>query len=159
MAANSPIAAAQELYGTLTAANFPGATRPGIYFDQAPQYDGQQVQPGTGYVVMKDGGFNSELTFEDDTQEAGSITLEVYADTLANVDAVVKAIRWNGQTPRTRSGFDNGTLSYNSPLFHHELVHVSEVRRVAGVGKSGQRVHMAEVVYKIVSRVGGASTP
>lgn len=157
MASNSLIAGVQELYDTLTAANFPGSTRPSIYFDQGPQYDGQQVRPP--YVIIRDGGISSNHTFESDPIEGGDITLYVYADTLAHVDQIVKAIRWNGQTPRTRAGFDFGTVSLNSPLSFFHLVHKNEQRSIAGIGVNGQRTHMATVVYEAAQTVLGGATP
>lgn len=159
MASNSIIAAVMEKFDSFTASLFPGESRPPIAFDEMPQYDGGQLRTTTGYIIVKDGGLQSQHTFESDPIEAGPVIFEVYADTLAHVDQCVNAIRWNGQTPRTRAGFDFGTLILNSPRSHMQMVHRSEQRAMVGIGHTGQRVHYCAVTYDVQYVVLGGATP
>ncbi len=153
MAADSPVKACIDLYESLSAAAFPLSTRPTIWFDEAPTYDGGQVRPS--YVVIKDGGVNTESTcdMEANVIDTGDVTLEIYADTLANADAIAKAIRWNGSAPSARLGFDFGVLTYNSPFIHLQLHRKTEQRFVAGIGHNGQRTHGHRMTYGIMSGV------
>lgn len=153
MAAESPIKACIDLYETLSAVNFPSSVRPPIYFDQPPTYDGGQLRPT--YVVLKDNGVNTESNadFESNVVDTGSITLEVYADTLAGVDLVVKCIRFNGLPPSSRGGFDFGTLAMSDPFYHMSLHRKTETRSVAGIGVNSQRTHMARLEYTIMTGV------
>ncbi len=149
--AASPIAAIKALYSGLTAANFPGASRPPVYFGESPLYDGQQVRPP--YVVVRDDGLTAEHEFEANVIEDGGLTVEVYADTLEDVDMIVKAIRWNGQSPGQRAGFDFAAPSLDSPYTGMALVFRTAVRKVAGVGLAGQRTHMATMTYTLRATV------
>lgn len=158
MPADSVIRAAIDLYETLTASNFPGGSRPPIHFDLAPQTTGAGAQLDLPYCVLKDGGVVPQFDTERNGIEPTQLTLEVYASTLADVDAVVKAVKWNGQDPGDGAGFDFGTLSLNAPAYHMALVRQKEQRFVAeGLGKSGQRVHGCRVSYKAqtVVKAGG----
>ncbi len=153
MAADSPIKAAIDLYNGLSAANFPGSTRPAIYFDEGPQYDGGQVRPP--YVILKDSGVNTEMqaAFEASVVDNGEIVLEIYADTLTSADLIAKCIRWNGNPPGSKLGFDFGTLALASPFYHMSLHRKSEQRSVAGIGASGQRTHLVTMRYSVMSGV------
>lgn len=153
MASNSPIAAVRALYGTLTAANFPGASRPPLYFGEVPLYDGQQVRPP--YCVLIDNGLTPAADdFEGNVIEDGRLILEVYADTLEDVDAILKAVKYNGQAPGSKAGFDYARPALNSPYAGMVLERTGpEVRRVAGIGLGGQRTHMARVGYTFRAQV------
>lgn len=153
MAADSPIKAAIDLYDGLSAANFPSGSRPPIKFDQPPQYDGGQLYPS--YVVLKDSGVNTEMQadFECSVVDLGEIVLEVFADTLAEVDLIAKCIRFNGNPPSAKLGFDFGTLALNSPFYHMSLRRKGEQRSVAGIGHTAQRVHLCRMTYSVMSGV------
>lgn len=150
MATGSVIAAVMSKFDALTAANFPGASRPSIYLDEAPQVDGTQVRPP--YVVLRDRGTTpAEADFERHTLEVTEFTLEIYYAALADCDTAAQAVKLNGGTRAQAQGFDYGTLSDLSLLSRstHSVVRTAERRRFAGVSLSGARTHAVELDYRV----------
>src|SRR5262245_15874314 len=120
-------------YDALTASNFPGGARPPIYFGAAPQVtSGLQLRPP--YTVFSEGARRVQpLDFERNSLVTVQLFLDVYANSLAEVDTIVNCIRFNSATPvvGTGSGFDYGTVSgLSSPRSTHQLVPVGEPRRL-----------------------------
>jgi hypothetical protein len=155
MATQSIIAAGITKFAALTAANFPGATRPALYFDEAPAVNasGTQIQPtAAGYCVLKDEGQDVlSLGFERQTNEVCQFVIEVYYPSLADVDTAVLAIKRNGGTAAQGNGFDFGTLSdLASPRGTFEIVRTREQRAFAGQGKTGVPVHVCRLSYRVV---------
>ena len=155
MATQSIIAAAITKFAALTAANFPGSTRPPLYFDDAPVVTaaGAQVQPtAAGYCVLKDDGQDVlSLGFERQTNEAAHFVIEVYYPSLGDVDTAVLAVKRNGGTAAQALGFDFGTLSdLASPRGTFEIVREREQRAHAGLGKTGVPVHVCRISYRVV---------
>lgn len=151
MPKRSAIAAAMELYESLTAANFPGATRPPIFLDEAPVVDSNRVRPP--YVVIRDGGATDEPLFDGADLENGSFTLDIYAHSLDDADTIRDAVKWNGLAPSARAGFDRGTLPLTSPRGHVKLVPGSHSRRLAGLDYESRRVHLVSAEYRYAIRV------
>lgn len=154
MATQSIIAASITKFDALTAANFPGASRPALYFDDAPVVNaaGAQVQPTTaGYCVLKDDGQDVlSLGFERQTNEVCNFVIEVYYPSLADVDTAVLAIKRNGGTTAQALGFDFGILSdLTSPRGTFEIVRTREQRAGASLGKTGVPVHVCRLSYRV----------
>lgn len=87
--------------------------------------------------------------------EVTELTLTVYYDTLANVDAAVEAIKYNGGATDAGSGFDFGSLSTltGGGRVGQEIRRLSERRYTApGLGKTGQRTHACELKYRVSIR-------
>ncbi len=144
--ATSAVGAVVAKYATLTSV-------PTLYFGDAPTNEsGVQVYPP--YVVLLDEGMAPEYNFVlSKVMEPTQLTFMVYSDTLLQVDAIVQKIKYNGQVPSAKAGFDFGTLpALESPYELDELKRTSERRFVAsiqGTGKDGQRVHGCELQYRV----------
>ncbi len=150
MATTSIIAAVISKYESLTAANFPGSSRPPIYLDQAPLTDSSGAQERPPYVILRDNGQVPSYEFERTTIEVCEFVLEVYYASLADVDTAVTAIKRNGGAVGAGSGFDYGTLSdLTSPRSTHEVRRVKETRRLSSLDYSGNRVHVAILEYRV----------
>ena len=151
MPTTSIISAVMTKYDSLTAANFPSATRPPIYLDEAPPTDSSGVQERPGYVVLRDRGLvPNYLGFERHTAEVNEFELEVFYESLADVDTAVAAIKLNGGTRNQANGFDLGTLSdLISPRSTHQVLRTRETRRFAGVSLSGVRIHSCTLSYRV----------
>lgn len=101
--------AIQSKYESLTAANFPGASRPQEFEDRAPEiWNGTQLYPP--YVLFQLISTNDLLTFESDSIEEYRLVVTAFAATQDDADAIMHAIRFNGAAPSALSGFDAGTL-------------------------------------------------
>jgi hypothetical protein len=148
----SVVAAALTKYDSLTAANFPSSTRPPVYFDEAPVTDGAGAQLRPPYVVLKDSGRTPDVLSDYGGTEDGAFTLEVYAASLADVDTIVHAIKWNGQNPGQASGFDCGTLpALTAPYSLMHLLRTGEQRFVAGIDQNGRRMHCCRLTYSALT--------
>ena len=152
MAANSVVKAVMDRYETFTAANFPSASRPPIYLDDAPVTDSAGAQEYQPYVALRDGGMSVEYDTEYNAIESSQLTLEVWADSLADADQIVNAIKYNGGTIAAGSGMDFGTLSFDAGRVSFQLVRTAERRAFGGIGKAGQRVYRCEIDYRAVVR-------
>lgn len=145
--ATSVIGAVVQKYATLTSV---GAT---LYFGDAPtNASGVQIYPP--YVVLLDDGMNPEYNFTlNNVMEPTGLTFMVYANTLADVDAIVQKIKYNSQPPTSRAGFDFGDLpALDLPYRELQMKRVSEHRFVAslgGTGDVGQRVNGCELRYEV----------
>ena len=154
MATQSIISACITKFAALTAANFPNSTRPTLYFDEAPVVTASGAQlavTSTGYCVLKDEGQNVlSLGFERQTNEVCDFVIEVYYPSFADVDTAVLAIKRNGGTSADGNGFDFGTLSdLTSPRGTFEIVRTREQRAFAGMGKTGEPVHVCRISYRV----------
>lgn len=144
-------AAALTLYDGLTAGNFPGGTRPPIYFDEAPVTDGAGAQLRPPYVVLKDSGRTPDVQSDFGGTEDGAFTLEVYAASLGDVDTIVHAIKWNGANPAAATGFDCGTLTLTAPYSPMHMLRTGEQRFVAGLDHTGKRMHCCRLSYSALT--------
>jgi len=90
--------------------------------------------------------------FERNAFVTTTFKLEVWANTLADVDTIVNAVRYNGGTVGQGLGFDYGTLTFTgSPTRSTvQIIPVSEPRKLTDrVDKNGQRMHGAELTHKV----------
>ncbi len=152
MATTNTIAALMDKWNSLTAANFPSATRPLIYLDDAPVTDTTGTQEYQPYAIIRDGGSSCEFDLERNVIESQKITLEVYADSLADVDQIVEAAKYNGGTIAAGSGLEFTTLTIASLRVSHHVRRSSETRFLAGIGKAGQRVYGCRIEYDVTTR-------
>ncbi len=152
MATPSITAAVKAKFDALTASNFPGAARPPLFFGQAPQTDGTGAQQRLPYVEFSEQGRQVQvLDFERNSVLVLTLALDVYANTLADVDATVDAIRWNGGAVGGGAGFDFGTLAdLTAPRSTHQLLPAGEPRRYEPpLDIAGARVHAARMEYRV----------
>lgn len=108
MASASVIGCLIEYYGTLS---FSG--KPAIYFDEVPLVGtttADKIAPP--YVVMHDDGMTPEFDFEFNVPfETTQVRLEVFATTLALLDAYIDGIKYNGAAINAAAGFDFAVLN------------------------------------------------
>lgn len=158
MPTTSVIKAVMTKYAALTAANFPGASRPPMYLDEAPRTDSGGSQEYPPYVVLRDGGLEPTYAgFERHTLEVNGFTLEIYypddgttSGGLAAIDIAAAAIKLNGGTRDQANGFDLGTLSdLTSPRSTHQVLRVRETRRLSGYGRDGKPVYVGTLEYRV----------
>lgn len=149
MSTSSIIVAVQSKYASLTASLFPDSARPALYFDSAPLVDGVQVYPP--YVVLKDLGLTpTYLEFERTTLEVNNFAFEIYYPELGDCDTTGNAIKLNGGTRNTALGFDFGELpELGAPRESYQVLRTQEMRSLAGYGKTGPRVHLLRLEYRV----------
>jgi hypothetical protein len=151
MPTTSVTAAVITKYESLTAANFPGSSRPRIDFGSAAQVvSGLQLRPP--FVVLKDNGREVKiLDFERNNLQIVRFVFEVYAASAGDVDTIVSAIRLNGGGVGAGSGFDYGTLSdLTSPRSTHQIIPTAEPRLLSSyLDKDGVRIHGATLQYQV----------
>lgn len=158
MATHSYFNAALTKYDGLTAALFPGAVLAPVAFGKAAQVkSGSQVR--TPSVVFTDTGSAPEYQSDYGGPETGGFTIDVYADSMSDVDKIVAAIKWNGQAPGNRAGFDLGTLTLDAPLYHVALTRTNEVRSYEGDGQTAQRVHKCTLTYRAEFAINPSTAP
>lgn len=152
MAATEAVLAALDKYNALTAANFPAATRPAIYFDEAPPVDSAGASEYPPYVVLKDEGTTPVLEFERQVTDLTTLRFEVYATSLATVNGVITAIRFNGGAVGAGAGFDYGTFPTLAAGYSTvQIKRVSERRFRAGTwGFGAQIIHAGELRYEVL---------
>jgi hypothetical protein len=152
MPTTSIISAVITKYNALTASGFPSSTRPPIYLDEAPATDSSGTQERPGYVVLRDRGLVPQyLGFERHTAEVNEFEMEVFYESLADVDTAVAAIKLNGGTRAQANGFDLGTLSdLTTPRSTLQILRTRETRRFVGVSLSGARVHSCTLEYRVM---------
>lgn len=143
--ASGLIAAVMEKYESLT---FAGADQARVFFDEKPQLTTVQILPP--YAVLTDGGMNPEYTFEYVPVETTGFTLTLYAGSLAEIDAMVNVVRFNGGTPQQHLGLDNCTsLNLDGPRYEMEVM-LKEVTRSLDKprGFTGSLVYTAALRYE-----------
>lgn len=156
MPADSYIKAVENLIAGLTAGNFPGSAVPAVYFDEAPQANpAGTAQQRAPYIVLEDDGSTYRWDFEDNAIAEGGFTLKCYARTLADADAMLKAVMFNGQNPNQRAGLAMATLSFNAPLYPMAVRPTKGRRGYAGPDYQGHRVHVAEQAFECVVELRG----
>lgn len=124
MPSQSVIGAVIERYESFTFAN-----RPAIDFDEAEirAVGGSSSSALTKppYVILIDNGMTPDDT-QYITQEVTTLQFKVYGTSLAQVDAIVEGIRYNGGTQHGGAGMD---FAASLPLLNYNLTHML-VRRI-----------------------------
>jgi len=99
---------------------------PTHHFDEAPLRTASGAAIVPPYTVLKDDGTVPDYTFELPIERT-TFRLELYARTLAALDAMIEVVKYGGAPVSARAGFDHGTLAIaNFRLM--ELVRVGEQR-------------------------------
>ena len=162
MASGTVIAAVIAKYGTLSAANFPDASRPSIWLDEAPQQDGAGAQLKTPYTIIRDESNDPEWTFGTNGTPGQNalldegFRLEVYYTSLANCNAAMAAILWNGAIPNARAGLAFATLTLDSPLKGLSVVPTKSRSEYAGfLDYQGKRVYKVWQQFKAPTALAG----
>lgn len=140
-----------QFHNTLTAANFPGATRPPAYEKPAPQVTAAGTPLRPPYVVYALVARDEQQDFENEGIESYTLTAVAYADTQADADAIVKALRWNGQSVANGTGFDDRNTLTNFTEGTLLVVAPSKppVPSYAAIGISSQRVHQTTMEWRV----------
>lgn len=156
MPTTSITAAVKTKYEALTAANFPSSTVPAIYFGTAPVVDGSGTQVRPPYTVFNEGAREVKpLDFERNNIVTIDLTMQVFANTLADVDTICNAIRFNqaigAGVVGDGTGFDYGTLSdLTTPRSTLQIVPAGEPRRLENtLDRNGARCHGAILRWKL----------
>jgi hypothetical protein len=150
MATTSITRAVIDKFEGLTASNFPSGSRPRIDFGEAPYtVSGSAHEPP--YVVLIDLGRETRpADFERNTFVTASFALEIFAVSLADVDAITEAVRFNGGGVGDGSGFDYGSLDLTGVRSTHQIIPTAEPRSLSDrVDKSGNRVHGCRLEYRV----------
>ena len=145
-------AAVKSRYEALTAANFAGGVVPPMYFGMAAVTTSTGAAQRVPYVTFSEDAHPvTILDFERNALHVVTFVLDVYANTLADVDAAVLAIRLNGGTVGQGLGFDYGALTdLTSPRSTHQIIPVAEPRRLENaLDFSGARCHAARLTYRV----------
>lgn len=139
-------------FNALTLGLFPGAVRPGVYFDVAPPVDanGVQLNAETGYVVFKHRGENNTpMAFGDVSNEVVEVEWLIFYASLANCNTVANILRFNGGVPSARAGFDHGTLpAFTPPPALRDIICIKGAREWAGIGKTSKNVHEVRMTHR-----------
>ena len=162
--AKSGVSSLLDLYNSIAAAHF-GGERPQIFLGQAPPTKADASQQRVPFTVLFDEGFRPDFESDHGGAELGVIRLEVFAFDLdaatgVSVDSIVRAIKWGGQAPENRAGFDWGQFSLEVGS-RYEPVHlrrVFEQRSYTGwqIDRPGEptrspaRVHKCELRYEVL---------
>lgn len=162
----SVLAAIMAKYESLNAANFAGGVIPPIYLDEVPQENGAASQLRTPYVILVDESGDPEWTFVNGPQTTGQdaildegFSLEVfYAGTnpLANCDAAINAILWNGAVPNTRAGLAFCTLDLASPLRSMSVIPKKSLSRWQGLDYQERPTYSVKQWFKAPTQLVGA---
>lgn len=155
MASGSVIAAVVAKYETLTAANFPGASRPSIWLDEAPQEDGSGGQLRPPWVIVRDGGGVPRWDTGQNARVVSKFTLEVYANTLADADTIMAAILWNGSAPSVKAGLAFATLILAAPSYAEAsaVYPRGDRRSLAGLDFQAARMHKVAQDFEAITGV------
>lgn len=167
MAAGSIIAGCIDVYNNLTAANFPGATRPPIWLDEAPQETSAGAQQRLPYVIIEDRGgvpkwtFTSSVatTYGQNAIVTDDFTITAYATSLADCNTIMDAILWNGSLPNSRAGLAFAVLSLNSPLKGLTVIPEQQQANYAGFNYQGQRAYKLRQDFRAEASLSGTGYP
>jgi hypothetical protein len=137
--------------------------RPPIYFAEAPAKTDAGATLLPPYVVLLDDGTAPDFTLELVPLERTKVRFHVYAKRLADAVAVARGIKYDQGAVDARQGFD-----FASPddfpldatagvLLDGGLVRTAERRFVTPDRLDGSRVHLVELSYTLVVRIGDVS--
>jgi hypothetical protein len=146
----SVVSAIVDRWNSLTAVNFPSASRPPIYLDRAPATTSTGTQLRPPYAVLR------VLDAREQILDTGmrtltrtTFSLELFYPSLADADTAAHAARFNGGAFNARQGFDWGSLDAWLPTGQKTLIlrPVGEPRQTAGTDRDGHPVHSVRLTY------------
>lgn len=143
----SLLASLMTKYETFTAALFPGAARPPVFEEPAPEtYSGSLLYPPYVTISVQESG--SALTLEFKHLYAFRVTVTAYAYTQEDADTTVTVTRYNGGSASAAGGFDLGALAALTDGTLLALRPAGPPRPgFSGYGKDGKRVHATVMTY------------
>jgi hypothetical protein len=109
------------------------------------------IQKRPPYTVLVDQGMVPRFEFERTAFEVTNVLLTTVCDMLADVEAALEIIKYNGGGVSDGLGLDFGTLPALE-LPYRELVILRTNQRVGAfkpTGKNSQRLHFGELSYQI----------
>lgn len=141
------LASLMTKYDSLSAANFPGSSRPPAFEEPVPdEYNGAALY--VPYVTLAVEAAGTALTFEYAGVAAFKVTVTAYAYSQADTDATIAAVRYNGAAAASASGFDLGSLAAFDDGRLLALRPDGPPRPgFAGWGKDAKRVHTTTMTY------------
>lgn len=144
----------QAKYDSLTAANFPGGTRPRVFFGYASLvYSAVQVYPP--YTVLTIDRTDSEPIANKRKVVTYHVSFTAYDDDLGQAGQTAACILYDGQAPELAAGMDNGTLTLTEGRLNSMAADGDpELQQEAARGKNGGNVFSARVRLKIEVIVG-----
>jgi len=153
--ATSLVSAVIDLYNSIPAGTFGGATRPPIFMGKAAQTTAAAVQQRPPYVVLYDESQRPEFDSSFGGIERGELRLEVFAVPLGaasgiSVDSIVAAVKWGGSNPAAKAGLDFGAFVLSGYNYKIQIQRTREQRSYAGFDFEGQRVHKCELRYAVI---------
>ncbi len=148
--ATSVIVAFEEKVDALSLANLTAALRPPIYLDSVPAVDGNaQVRPP--WAVLKvTSPFVPKLDTSAGGIEAGEFGLDIYAESLGDIDTIVTALKYNNAAPNLKGGLDFGALTLTGRYIHISTRPTGNRAAHSGINYNGARVHMRALTYRVV---------
>lgn len=160
---SSHITNVQGIYAGLSAAAFPGGSRPpGPFLDEAPVTGsggaGTRTEPP--YVLIFDGSAKYNWLFHPPGQNGiinGAFRLEAYALDLGHCDQIIAAILFNGQVPNNRAGLAFANLDLITPYKGMDacVIPTQVVRNYTGVQYNNERVHVTKQWFDIKFAISG----
>jgi hypothetical protein len=138
--------------------------RPPIYFAEAPAKTDAGATLLPPYTVLLDDGTTSAFTEELVPIETTKVRFHCYAKGLADAVATARGIKYDQGAPDAREGFDFAPPddfpldATAGVLLDGGLVRTAERRFVTPDRLDGTRVHMVELSYILVVRIGDVST-
>ena len=161
------VAAIIAKYDTLTAANFPNATRPPLWLDEAPAEGTTGATQRIPYAIIDDDGTEYEWTFGTTGMPAspgenailrGRVTITVYYDSLANASQAMDAILWNGSLPNARAGIAFMTMDLSSPYRSMTVKPEKSENKYAGFSYQAKPVYRVSTTFRTLIGLYGAGT-
>lgn len=150
--ADSVIKAVENLIGTLNAGVFPNGVIPPVWLDEAPGQNTPNSQAQPPYIIIRDDGGRYAWDFKTSAIQKGGFKLEAYALTLADSDAIMKALLFNGRPSASRDGVAFATLTLNAQLYSMSVMPTTDKREYTGMNYQGARVHRTS--QEFVTQVG-----
>lgn len=147
-------------YQSLTSSLFPGGTRWPIYYGLATSVDSSGNQLVTDYVVFETpGGMDTTYQTNAGGWEGGMLTMEVISRDTEKIEAVLNAIRFNGQPPANKAGFDWGSLTLGNPFYLIQMVKGNDQLVFVQEDGRGIRKYKGMINWKIKIGINPALTP
>lgn len=141
---------------TLVATAGTGGAAVPVYFGEAALRNAAAAQVTVPLVVIEDEGSAPDYEFELGGVEVTTLVVSIFANTLAQIDTIVLALKYGGGIPSAQQGLDFGTLTgLGSYLTFMECKRVKEKRNREHqeYTQTAQIVHKAELTYEVQATI------